>query len=307
LNYTCVVVLFTVVLALLVDKLSEVRASEEDQEKQREELQKERKLRSEQINALRGPEKNVQRRTIRQLIRFQAHNPVERIQTAKHEESKSYWRRSSLPQFPHNLMRNFSFTNLELGRAASIPATPQKLSEAKNIRLHSIKEESGVADSEAAQESHTSPGRKLYSIYKDRAPKASIKPAASRKANPLRLMKEPSTFIDEQKLRMGGKKIDYQTSSNPDQSFVSTATSKRLGRMKQKKTDEEKAKPSTDKGASNQPSHLEGSSMKDRHHSMYSTLSHELNPIEEESATDDKSDENSTEKSEIQSPLPSVC
>ena len=294
-------------LALLVDKLSEVRASEEDQEKHMEELQKERKLRSEQISALRGPEKNVQRRTIRQLIRFQAHNPVERSHTVKQDESKNYWRQSSLPQFSHKLMRNFSFTNLELGRAASIPATPMKQDDTKNKKLHIIKEESDMTNSETSHGRHTSLGR--MEGYRYSVAEAAIRPAPSRKANPLRLVKEPSSFIDEQKLRMGGKKIGHPTFTNPDHSFLSTAISKRLGRMKHKKpADEESTKPSKEKGANNQPSESEVSNKTDRIPSKYSSPGRDLNPIEEETVTDEvKSDEISTDKPDIQSPVPSVC
>ena len=269
------VILVTVLLALVVDKLSEVRASEEDQEKEREELQKERELRSEQLSALRGPEKNVQRRTIRRLIRYQAHNPAERARALRKEENKKYWRQSSLPQFPQKLMKNFSFSNLDFHRASSIPPNSPMSNvetERNKQKLDSIEEES---DSEMINQNAIIGDRTWSRAGNTRT----VLPATSKRVNPLRLVKEPSSFIDEQILRMSGRITD-----NP---VVATAQSRRAGRMKSKKSERkgEKLKNKKAAEATFDPktlSDLGESSPSDRHLSVYTSPTHELKVIEEE-------------------------
>ena len=311
------VLLVTVLLALVVDKLSEVRSTEEDQVKEKEELQKERKLRSEQINALRGPEKNVQRRTIRRLIRFQAQNPAERVRALRHDDHKNYRRQSSLPLLPSKLMKNFSFSNLDFGRASSVTgdhSSPRGASQRRG-NLSDIQEE-GETDfgEEVSRRPRTLALRSLrrfrLSSHGDDSSIGHVIPATSKKANPLRLMKEPSSFIDEQKLRMSGSKIVNPAESSKDgKPMESTAQSKRSGKTRSKKSEEEKEKvkfsKEEDPKLKQPPSDLSDSGLSERHTSVSSSYSHKLKTVDDKSVGEKKGSESTDDKSE-ETPFPSI-
>lgn len=237
----------------MVDKLSEVRSAEEDKIKEIEEQEKERKQRHDQITALRCPEENIRQRTIRRLIRFQAHNPAERARALKLENnSKNFWRQNSLPQ---TLRSTFSLQNIEFRRATSTPhesVSSYGKAMMNDKELGVIEEEGGVTGKEGTTPTKkgTTPTKKPMSGFSslNRAKFGSgsggyrsvysgrIQPASTKRMNPLSLMRNPSSYIDEQKLRLSGSKLD-----NP---VTATAGDSRTARMKmkQKKVERKKMK-----------------------------------------------------------------
>lgn len=134
------VILVNAFLALSVDKLSEIRDLEEDASKEKETEEKERKEREEQLTALKNPKVEVRRRTIRRLLRFQAHNPSERVKGISIKR-RQWWGQLSLPYIKRQT------TLLEFKRSASTPqeSVSSNPSDTPRRKLSSIKEEGGAA------------------------------------------------------------------------------------------------------------------------------------------------------------------
>lgn len=142
-------------LALSVDKLSEIRDLEEDESKEKESEEKERKQREEQLTALKDPKVEIRRRTIRRLLRFQAHNPAERAKTIS-SKRRQWWGQLSLPYLTRQP------TIQEFKRSASTP------------------------------DGSTSAGRKLSMIKEERG--AGVAEGVTKRPNPLSLMNQPPGF-----------------------------------------------------------------------------------------------------------------
>ena len=90
------VVLVTIFLAIVVDKLSEVRSVEEDCAKQNAKRKEERKAREEHINALKVDEPLVRRTTIRRAMKYLSDNPALRARAVQ-EPGRKLWQQTSLP------------------------------------------------------------------------------------------------------------------------------------------------------------------------------------------------------------------
>ena len=90
------VVLVSIFLAIVVDKLSEVRSVEEDSAKQNAKRKEERKAREEHINALKVDEPQVRRTTIRRAMKYLSDNPALRARAVQEPERK-LWQQTSLP------------------------------------------------------------------------------------------------------------------------------------------------------------------------------------------------------------------
>ena len=207
------VVLVSILLALVVDKLSEARSAKVYQMKEIEKQEKERELRHEQLNALRCPKVHVRRRTIRRLIHFQSHNPAERAQALKQGKNTNFWRQNSLPQI---IKQTFTFPNIKMHRMSSAPlqsessyGTMLRLSE-KELGLIEEEDVGTLADaattgSEPVRSGHRPFGRGAADRHFSFG---EIVQTSTKKRNPLSLMRNPSSFIDEQMLKISRRKLD---------------------------------------------------------------------------------------------------
>ena len=142
-------ILVSIFLALAVDKLSEVRYLEEDKTKENEDKEKERKKRTEQLSALKNPvHSRTRRRTIKQVLRFQAENPVERARAIQ-EEQPHWWRQISLPQLTRENVQSLDFRRSVSNPHDSVSSPSRRAGE----RLSMIQEEGDNAFSYAHERS----------------------------------------------------------------------------------------------------------------------------------------------------------
>ena len=198
-------------LAIAVDKLSEVRSLEEDTMEETEKLRERRKEREEQICALKNPNQpQVQRRTIRRVMRYLADNPSERLKQLHSVEAQRKRKRrqltfrdlkrgTSLINPPGTILSrhasDYSYRRSTSDSAANTPIT-LKESEAEAIRkTASVQSDTPVAGQSQGQGSARPSVISLASSVSSSAPK---------QRNPLRLMKRRSDYFDRQKLRLGG-------------------------------------------------------------------------------------------------------
>ena len=196
-----------------MDKLSEIRDLEEDECKEKETEEKERKQREEQLSAIKNPRFEVRRRTIRRMLRFQAHNPKERVKSAVDTRRRKWWPQLSLPHF---IKEEPSFQ--EFRRSTSTPH--ESLSSPSQDRevLGVIEEEGEGAGGEVV-----------------------VVATPKKRKNPLSLVKNPSSYLEglmgkEEKEEQGGKKEkrkEKKTGLDQDNP-VPTATSIRLARIQRK-------------------------------------------------------------------------
>ena len=169
-----------------------------------EKLRERRKEREEQISALKNPNQpQVQRRTIRRVMRYLADNPAERLKQFHNVEAQrkrkkrqlnflDLKRGTSLINTPGAILSGHS-SELSYHRsisdsAASTPVTlKEKEAESVHVPTHS---DAPVAGQGSGRPSVISLGSSISSAPKQR--------------NPLRLMKRRSDYFDRQKMRLGG-------------------------------------------------------------------------------------------------------
>ena len=194
-----------------MDKLSEVRSLEEDTIEETEKMMERRKEREEQISALKDPNKpQVQRRTIRRVMRYLEDNPSERLKQLQQVEAQKKKRK----RLQLDLKRGASLINPpgpgytndqsddSYRRSVSAPANSDS-----NIPL-SMKEHVPSLHSGASEP------------VKSSVVSQSSATSTPKRQNPLRLMKRRSDYFDKQKVRLGG----WQASS-ASQSTRSSLTS----------------------------------------------------------------------------------
>ena len=226
-DISLLVVLLTILLALVVDKLAEVRSAEEEQLMETEKQEKQRKQRHDQINALKSPGVNVRRRTIRRLINFQAYNPAERVQMLNHGDIGNVGRQSSLPQ---RLKQTFVFPTVGFRRAASSPHSSMSSYGAgvgMNEKVLDNIEEEEVSE---AEEKVASRARSLHGDTSSPFSGYSgvVQAAVTKKKNPLSFVRTPSGE-DEHKRRRARRQ--YGSHEMPIAAVNFTA------RMEQRKRD----------------------------------------------------------------------
>ena len=175
LNYFSVV-LVTIFLAIVVDKLSEVRSFEEDCAKQNAKRKEERRAREEHINALKVDEPQVRRTTIRRAMKYLSDNPTVRARAVQ-EPGRKLWQQTSLPagsvsKKGSSLFQPHSTKPPKTVRTMSVPLidTP--------IRL---REEPDVQSGDTGQIVHP-----------------------RRQRNPLRLIRPTSDYFEMQNMRRKG-------------------------------------------------------------------------------------------------------
>ena len=206
-------------LAIAVDKLSEVRSLEEDTMEETEKLLERRKEREEQISALKNPnEPQVQRRTIRRVMRYLADNPAERLKQLEAQRKK---KRRQLP------------FQLDIKRGTSMINPPDSIlsGHSSEQSYHRSTSDSAVAITPIAQKETEAvsispsgvpvpgPGSGRQSIVS----LSSTVSSAPKQRNPLRLMKRRSDYFDKQKMRLGGWPASSESQSARS-SFASVAS-----------------------------------------------------------------------------------
>ena len=220
-------------LAIAVDKLSEVRSLEEDTMEETEKLRERRKEREEQISALKNPNQpQVQRRTIRRVMRYLADNPSERLKQLHNVEAQRKRKRrqltfrdlkrgTSLINPPGTILSrhasDYSYRRSTSDSAANTPIT-LKESEAEADR----KTVSAQSDTPVASQSHQGQGSARPSVI---SLASSVSSSAPRQRNPLRLMKRRSDYFDRQKLRLGGWQASAGSSIGTGSGAQSTQSS----------------------------------------------------------------------------------
>ena len=185
--------MISVFLAIAVDKLSEVRSLEEDTIEETEKMLERRKEREEQISALKNPNApQVQRRTIRRVMRYLADNPSERVNQMKQRKKKQL-------AFQLDLKRGSSLINPPAAGYAS------RRTSGSYRRSTSAPINSEVNTSVTGSESESVPPSSASAHGKTSIVSQTSSPASTpRQRNPLRLMKRRSDYFDKQKMRLGG-------------------------------------------------------------------------------------------------------
>lgn len=196
-------------LALSVDKLSEIRDLEEDESKEKESEEKERKEREEQLCALKNPEPEVRRRTIRRLLRFQAHNPTERLKSVQQSTKNRWWKQLSLPQFS----RESTFRDIK--RSIS---TPTKSAAASPASVPVSSKQLGIIEEEEEGSGGGGGDVGFVSVQ-----------GSKRRKNPLSHVQNPSSYTDvrEPQLKLSG--LEHVN-------VASMASSSRLARMQSRQS-----------------------------------------------------------------------
>ena len=185
LNHSLSVILVSIFLAIAVDKLSEARSLEEDLVQQSEKMEELRKVRKEQLQALRNPEEShAHRRTLKRAIQFYSSNPQQqRTKPGQGQPSRrSLWHQFSIP----------------VGRALYRGGTLMRRTDPSREYRRS--------------ESAPAPGESPHDLLSIPEAATSVHPPVSQtqtqtpppRTNPLRLVKRTSDYFDWQKVRLGG-------------------------------------------------------------------------------------------------------
>ena len=205
--------LVSIFLAISVDKLSEVRSLEEDTMEETEKLLERRREREEQICALKNPnEPQIQRRTIRRVMRYLADNPAERVKQLHLVEAQRRKRKGPLT-FRLDLKRGSSLINPP---GSAIDPDRYRRSTSDSAVTPSVTEK----ERESVAASGTSGAVGETSVV-SQPPGVSIR----KQRNPLRLMKRTSGYFERQKMRLGG----WQSSSASHSSVSSSVESEASG------------------------------------------------------------------------------
>ena len=170
-----------------------------------EKLRERRKEREEQICALKNPNQpQIQRRTIRRVMRYLADNPAERLKQLHNVEGQRRKRKKQLAFL--DLKRGASLINpplsghsSELSYHRSVSDSPITLKEREAEAVHSIIPTPSDAPSHGggAVAGQGSARPSVISL-------ASTASSVPKQRNPLRLMKRRSDYFDKQKMRLGG-------------------------------------------------------------------------------------------------------
>ena len=185
------VVLVTIFLAIVVDKLSEVRSLEEDFAKQNAKRKEERKAREEHINALKVDEPQVRRTTIRRAMKYLSDNPTVRARAVQ-EPGRKLWQQTSLPAGSVSKKRTSLFQphSDKPPKTMSVPLI--------DTPIH-LREEPGVQSGDT--------GRTVRS-RRQQSGDTGQTVCSRRQRNPLRLIRPTSGYFEMQnKRRKGGSSV----------------------------------------------------------------------------------------------------
>ena len=186
-------ILLNVFLAIAVDKLSEVRSLEEDSIEETEKLKERRKEREEQICALKNPDQpQVQRRTIRRVMRYLAENPSERVRQMHHSEAQKKKRKRQAGLQREN-KRGMSLIHRDRGSQG------EEEHYRRSISAPGVTDLSPAHGREDSVSPPPAPGAGKTATVTFRSDTATPK-----QRNPLRLMKRRSDYFELQKMRLGG-------------------------------------------------------------------------------------------------------
>ena len=168
-----------------------------------EKLRERRKEREEQISALKNPNQpQVQRRTIRRVMRYLADNPAGRLKQLHSVEAQrkkkkrqltflDLKRGTSLIHTPGAIPSGQPSDSYHRSISDSVVGTPVTLKESEAEAVHiPARSDAPVAGQRSGRPSAISLGSSVSSAPKQR--------------NPLRLMKRRSDYFDRQKMRLGG-------------------------------------------------------------------------------------------------------
>ena len=213
-------ILVNVFLAIAVDKLTEVRSLEEDTIEETEKLLERRKEREEQICALKNPDQpQVQRRTIRRVMRYLADNPVERVKQLHQAEAQKKKRQRQIG-FQRENRRGVSLISHDSGDQKE-EAYRRSVSSPAGTDISTLS--SGRA-SDAFSSIPVDSGTGKHSTVTFRSDTSTPK-----QRNPLRLMKRRSDYFELQKMRLGGWPPGSSTYTSPESSLTSSVDSQATG------------------------------------------------------------------------------
>ena len=199
-----------------------------------EKLRERRKEREEQICALKNPNQpQVQRRTIRRVMRYLADNPSERLKQLHNVEAQRKRKRkqltfrdlkrgTSLINPPGTVLSrhasDYSYRRSTSDSAANTPIT-LKESEAEAVRKTVSAQSDAPMASQGQGQGQGSARPSVISLA------SSVSSSAPKQRNPLRLMKRRSDYFDRQKLRLGGWQASAGSSIGTGSAAQSTRSS----------------------------------------------------------------------------------
>ena len=212
------VMFISIFLAIAVDKLSEVKSLEEDTMEETEKLLERRKEREEQISALKNPnEPQIQRRTIRRVVKYLADNPAERVKQLHRSEALKKMRKRPLT------------VQLDLKRGSSLITPSGSAIDPHRSSYHRSTSDSAVNPSISEKESESCVASAAVGGAGESSVAALPPGVSSRKQrNPLRLMKRTSDYFEMQKMRLGSlpSSSTSQSAHSSVSSFVEIETSR---------------------------------------------------------------------------------
>ena len=186
----------TIFLAIVVDKLSEVRSLEEDCANQNAKRKEERKAREEHINALKVDEPQVRRTTIRRAMKYLSDNPTIRARAVQ-EPGRKLWQQTSLPAGNMSIKRSSLFQP----HSNKPPKTVRTMSVPLIDTPIRLREEPGMQSGDTGQTVHP-----------------------RRQRNPLRLIRPTSGYFEMQNMRRkGGSSVIASIPPRTKSTAVSTS------------------------------------------------------------------------------------
>lgn len=195
-----------------------------------EKLLERRKEREEQISALKNPNQpQVQRRTIRRVMRYLADNPAERLKQLHNVEAQRKRRKRQLSFLDRKRgaslinppgASDLSERSYRRSISDSAATTPVTLKQREAEAVHNIM----PAQTDTPVAGGQGSGRpSVISL-------ASSTSSAPKQRNPLRLMKRRSDYFDKQKMRLGGWPTNSGSGTQSTRSsYVSAVESQTTG------------------------------------------------------------------------------
>lgn len=193
-----------------------------------EKLLEKRREREEQISALKNPnEPQVQRRTIRRVMRYLADNPAERVKQLQQVEAQK-------KKLKKQMTFRLDIDNLRRGSSMFDPPISDPSDPGLYRRSTSAPGDTSVNTPSSSLKEHESslphvsgPGRTSVGSASSDAP-------VPRHRNPLRLMKRRSDYFERQKMRLGGLPTSHSASQSAHSSIASHTDSLTSGSTEHK-------------------------------------------------------------------------
>ena len=198
-----------------------------------EKLRERRKEREEQISALKNPNQpQIQRRTIRRVMRYLADNPAGRLKQVEAQRKKK--------------KRQLTFRDLKRGTSLINPPESILTGHSSEVLYHRSASDSATStpvllkEIEAGSEHvHTSaqsdvPVAGSHSVRPSVISLASSASSGPKQRNPLRLMKRRSDYFDKQKMRLGGWPTNSSGMESTRSSFASSVESQVSGSIERR-------------------------------------------------------------------------